>query len=291
MSQVVLWCVHTKRLPKMHAHTSQRRVTTHCRQEKAGACTSERNLQHTETWTTGTRADQVSQQSCNAAPAWWAQVYQIAFVHNSSQRWSPLTVTNTTLSCLKRLLSSGGIILPAFLLSFNTNSHGSLQHHFSIVVPPWAILQSQYEAGSYHCCILDIPGVVFFLFLFLGTRAQQQHCWDEAKQLDKGKAHAHNAHNVEPLHDPQVELAVAAPLVYETRILGSGACCAIDELLQAAWLGHPLFVRPRRDTVPVAVAVDTATLKLCVNLVPKLSKPIITVWVVFVLDAHLQFLH
>lgn len=42
--------------------------------------------------------------------------------------------------------------------------------------------------------------------------------------------------------------------------------------------------------VPVEIAVDTAALKLCVNVVPQLSKSIVTIWVVLELDAHLQLL-
>lgn len=60
--------------------------------------------------------------------------------------------------------------------------------------------------------------MLLLLLLLLGGRAEEQHGRDEAKQLDKGKAHAHYAHYVQPLHDPQVQLRVAAPLVDEPGV-------------------------------------------------------------------------
>lgn len=87
--------------------------------------------------------------------------------------------------------------------------------------------------SSDHCSILDVPRVVLFLLL-LGTGAEKQHGRDEAKELDEGEAHANNAYNVEPLHDPQVQLVVAAPLVDEARVSRGGASGAIDKLFQAA---------------------------------------------------------
>lgn len=165
MSRVPLRWMHMKRLQLMrahtHTHTSQRTMCAHCRQ-KAGP-TPKRRLHSLWKWSAGTRMDRGLWQSQNAAAVGWAHSYQIASVHNSSWPWSPLTSHECDAFLLEMTAEQQWDHLACILTCTWYKHSWWLEAPFS---------NGQRVACSDHCRILDVPRVVFFLFLLLGTCAE-----------------------------------------------------------------------------------------------------------------------